>query len=196
MIFTLYREPEMTEVARVVINARDLHDVSHVTFRFPSIPDSVNARYRFTLTSPDSTPGNAVTIWYAPADVYAAGAHYEGDKAMDVRFPPVAATADRYLKVIVRADRKAVTTFWSRLRPPGELPLSAEGNSTLPSGGLVFNVGYASDFPLAAFGNQTISGAYQTAWRDPGFFALYLAAILAVIGWSDRSLIRRGAHGR
>ena len=89
-----------------------------------------------------------------------------------------------------------MTTYWSRLRPPSELPLSAEGNSTLPSGGLVFNVGYASDFPLAALGNQTISGAYQTARRDPGFFAVYLAAILALIGWWGRSLIRRGAHGR
>jgi hypothetical protein len=229
VIFTLYREPEMTEVARMVINARDIHDVSHVTFRFPSIPDSVNARYRFTLTSPDSTPGNAVAFWYAPADVYAAGTHYEGDQAadgdlifkpsyapgaplyqgsidsfaasgqsdaMDVRFPPVADTADRYLKVIVRADKKAVTTYWSRIRPPGGLPLSVEGNPTLPPGGLVFNVGYASDFPLATLGGQTISGAYQTARRDPGFFALYLAAILAVIGWWGRSLIRRGAHGR
>ena len=73
----------MTEAARVVINARDIHDVSHVTFRFPSIPDSVNARYRFTLPSPDATTGNAVIFWYAPADVYAAGAHYKGDKAAD-----------------------------------------------------------------------------------------------------------------
>lgn len=228
VIFTLYREPEMTEVARVVINARDIHDVSHVTFRFPPLPGSVDARYRFTLTSPDSTPGNAVAFWYAPADAYSDGARYEGDQvvdgelifkpsyspgaplyqgsidtfaasgqsdAMDIRFLPVADTADRYLRLVVRAGQQPVSTYWSKLRPPGGLPLVVEGDSTVPPGGLVFNVGYSSDFPLAALGGQTISGAFHAARRDPGFFVLYLVAVLAVVGWWGRSLTRRGAHG-
>ncbi len=229
VIFTLFREPEMTEVARVVINARDIHDISHVTFRFPPLPGSVDARYRFTLTSPDSTPGNAVAFWYAPSDVYPDGARYEGDQAadgdlvfkpsyapsaplyqgaidsfaasgqsdaMDVRFPPVGDTADRYLKLVVRAGQQPVSTFWSRLRPPGGLPLVVEGDATVPPGGLVFNVGYSSDFPLATLGGQTISGAFGMARRDPGFFVLYLVALLAVVGWWGRLLIRRGVHGR
>ncbi len=229
VIFTLYREPEMTEVAKVVVNARDIHDLSHVTFRFPPISGSATSRYRFTLTSPDSTPGNAVTFWYAPANVYADGTRYEGDQAaggdlvfkpsykpgaplyqgaidtfaasgqtdaMDVRFPPVADTADRYLKLVVRTGQQPVSTYWSRLRPPGGLPLVVEGDATVPPGGLVFNVGYSSDFPLATLGGQTISGALYAARQDPGFFALYLVAVLAVLGWWGRSLIRRGAHGR
>ncbi len=229
VIFTLYREPELTEAARVVINARDIHDLSHVTFRFPPIPNSATSRYRFTLTSPDSTPGNAVTFWYAPADVYAAGTRYEGDQAtggdlvfkpsyepgaplyqgaidtfaasgqsdaMDVRFSPVAGTDGRYLKLVVRTGQQPVSTYWSRLRPPGGLPLVVEGDATVPPGGLVFNVGYSSDFPLAALGGQTISGALHAARQDPGFFVLYLVAVLAVLGWWGRSLIRRGAHGR
>src|SRR5690606_12115397 len=66
VVLTLYREPELTEVRQVTINAQELFDNSHVTFTFEPLLDSSDVHYRFTLTSPGAQPGNAVTFRYAP----------------------------------------------------------------------------------------------------------------------------------
>ncbi len=76
---TLYQEPEMIVVRTATINAADMHDNSHVTFTFDAIPGSNGETYRFVLSSPDSTPGNAVTFRYAPTTSYADGSRYDGD---------------------------------------------------------------------------------------------------------------------
>ncbi len=78
VVLTLYRESDMTKLRQVTINAAQVHDNSHVTFQFEPIPESNGQRYRFVVTSPDSTPGNAVTFRYSPDSTFADGQRYEG----------------------------------------------------------------------------------------------------------------------
>ena len=82
VLLTLYRQSDMAEVRRVTINAAQLHDNSHVTFSFDPIADSDGQSYRFVLTSPDSTPGNAVTFRYQPETSYVEGTRYDGSAAV------------------------------------------------------------------------------------------------------------------
>jgi len=82
VMLTLYRASDMQAVRRVTINAAKVHDNSHVTFAFDPIPDSDGQAYRFVLTSPDSTPGNAVTFRYQPETSYHEGSRYDGAKAV------------------------------------------------------------------------------------------------------------------
>ena len=86
----LYREGETTPVRQATINARDIHDNSHVTFKFEPLGDAPGGRYRFTVSSPDSVPGNAVAFRYAPTDIYGDGTRYQGDApvAGDLIFRP------------------------------------------------------------------------------------------------------------
>jgi hypothetical protein len=56
-----------------VTNARDMHDNSHLTFGFDTVEDSLDECYRFRLRSPESEPGNAVTIRYDPEGPYEDG---------------------------------------------------------------------------------------------------------------------------
>ncbi|HUZ01242.1 MAG TPA: hypothetical protein VMU89_12905 [Thermomicrobiaceae bacterium] len=80
VVLTLYRDGDPTPIRTVTINARDMHDNSHVTFEFASIPDSLGAAYRFTLASSGSVQGNAVTFRYSPTDDYADGTRFEDGK--------------------------------------------------------------------------------------------------------------------
>ena len=80
VVLSLYREPDMAQVRQVSMNAAQLHDNSHVTFQFSPIDDSDGHQYRFVITSPDSTPGNAVTFRYVPDSTYSDGQRYEGDR--------------------------------------------------------------------------------------------------------------------
>ena len=86
----LYRDGEPEPVRQVAINARQIHDNSHLTFSFAALDDPVGGRYRFTLTSPGSHPGDAVTFRFAPADVYAGGTRFEDGAAAggDLIFRP------------------------------------------------------------------------------------------------------------
>ncbi len=77
---TLYNESDMTVVRTVTINASAMHDNSHLTFAFDPIADSNGQHYRFVLSSPDSTPGNAVTFRYQPTTTFADGRRYEGNQ--------------------------------------------------------------------------------------------------------------------
>jgi hypothetical protein len=117
-------------------------------------------------------------------------------QAIDVRFAPVAQTADRYLKLIIRPGDQPLRVDWSEDRPPGNLPLLVEGDPAVPSGGLVSNVGHSTDLPLGKLVRQSTDGASRAVRGDPAFFALYGLAVVAVSGWLGWSLVRRRAHGR
>jgi len=77
VVLRLYRDGEVEPIRTATINASEMHDNSHVTFRFEPLPDSMGARYRFTVASPESTPGNAVTFRYSERDVYPDGTRFE-----------------------------------------------------------------------------------------------------------------------
>ncbi len=75
---TLYREGDMAQLRQATINAADMHDNSHVTFTFDPIADSNGQRFRLVVTSPASSPGNAVTFRYDPTSTYADGQRFDG----------------------------------------------------------------------------------------------------------------------
>ena len=83
VILTLYRQSDGKQLRQATINASQMHDNSHVTFQFDAIPDSDGQEYRFELSSPESTPGNAVTFRYDPDSTYAEGNRFESGKPAD-----------------------------------------------------------------------------------------------------------------
>lgn len=150
---TLYRQSDMQAVRSVTINASQLHDNSHVTFAFEPISDSDGQTYRFVLTSPDSTPGNAVTFRYQPETSYAEGERYDGSKAVAgalVFRPNFKEGAPIYQANIDTlewssldnafvgsfvAKSEVVDRFLSVDLSPGTRPLSVSWSLARPSGG-------------------------------------------------------------
>jgi hypothetical protein len=80
------------DIASVTINAHEIQDNSYYKFEFPKINDSLNKSYYFFIDSPDSTPGDAITIWSNKEDVYPQGSEYinstpvEGDLSFKVYY--------------------------------------------------------------------------------------------------------------
>jgi hypothetical protein len=77
-------------VRESVINADEMYDISHVSFDFPVVEDALDECYRFRLTSPESEPGNAITLRYDPDGPYDEGqAILNGEPAAgDIVFQP------------------------------------------------------------------------------------------------------------
>lgn len=96
VLLELYREGDTEPLRTARLNAAEMHDNSHVTFRFEPIADSHDVRYRFTLTSPDAEPGNAVTFRYASRDLYPDGTRFEGGDPVegDLIFRPAYAPGE------------------------------------------------------------------------------------------------------
>ncbi|MBU0495898.1 MAG: hypothetical protein KKA73_20205 [Chloroflexi bacterium] len=81
VVFTLRASPTTTvDLATVVVNARDIADNSWQRFEFAPISDSDQRTYYFFLTSPTSTPDDAVTVYGRTTDNYAAGQAYLNDQ--------------------------------------------------------------------------------------------------------------------
>lgn len=53
-----------------VVNASDMFDVSHVQFEFDTVSNALDECYRFVVTSPESSPGNAITLRFDPENPY------------------------------------------------------------------------------------------------------------------------------
>jgi hypothetical protein len=51
-------------IRQSVVNANEMFDISHVQFTFPRVEESLDECFRFEITSPDSEPGNAITLRY------------------------------------------------------------------------------------------------------------------------------------
>ncbi len=83
VVLTLYGESSGKQLRQSTINASQMHDNSHVTFQFDPIQDSDGAEYRFTLSSPESTPGSAVTFRYDPESNYSEGSRFESGNPAD-----------------------------------------------------------------------------------------------------------------
>jgi hypothetical protein len=66
------------EIYRTTFNAAAVSDQSWHTFTFPPIPDSAGKTYLIALESPQSTPGNAITVGGIERDVYTAGTVFLG----------------------------------------------------------------------------------------------------------------------
>jgi hypothetical protein len=82
VIFHLRESPESSnDIVTVRVNAKKISDNSNYNFKFSPIHDSVNKSYYFFLESPDSVPGNAITIWSSKEDAYPRGSLYINKKA-------------------------------------------------------------------------------------------------------------------
>lgn len=66
------------DLVSVTFNAADVRDKAWHTFTFPPIPDSAGKTYLFYFHSPDSTPGNAITLGGSEGDFYPYGNAFLG----------------------------------------------------------------------------------------------------------------------
>jgi hypothetical protein len=58
-----------TDLRTVRVNARDIADESYHRFEFAPIPDAAGKTFFVSVTSPNSRPGNAVTVRFVDQDV-------------------------------------------------------------------------------------------------------------------------------
>ncbi len=65
-------EPQSSLVRRQLLTAELVDNQSH-HLGFPPLDDSAGKEFILTLTSPDGVPGNAVTVYSSPTDVYPGG---------------------------------------------------------------------------------------------------------------------------
>jgi hypothetical protein len=81
VLFHLKESPESkNDIATLSINAQKISNNAYYTFKFSTIEDSANKSYYFYLESPNSIPGNAITIWSSKDDVYPQGEKYINSK--------------------------------------------------------------------------------------------------------------------
>lgn len=73
VILELYEGGSDDPVRESIINAAEMHDNSHVLFEFPVVDEALGSCYRFSVASPESEPGNAITLRYDPDDQYPDG---------------------------------------------------------------------------------------------------------------------------
>ncbi len=80
LIFRLKTSPDAEEdLVTARLNASLLIDQGYVSFGFPPQPESAGKSYYFCLESPESVPGDAITLWaYQQADVPGAALERNG----------------------------------------------------------------------------------------------------------------------
>jgi hypothetical protein len=77
VVFHLKASPrEGEDLRKVTISAREVEDGAYFGFTFPRIPDSAGKNLFFYLDSPESVPGDAITIGSKDGDPYAKGTAY------------------------------------------------------------------------------------------------------------------------
>jgi len=88
LMFHLKSSPSNADdIVTITVDAMAIKDNTYHQFSFSPLPDSRDKSYYFLLESPQSVPGNAITIWHSPYDAYAEGELYingqkqEGDLA-------------------------------------------------------------------------------------------------------------------
>lgn len=178
IILRLYREGETAPVREATLNAREIHDNSHVTFSFPALADPPGGRYRFSVNSPDSVPGNAVAFRYSPTDIYGDGTRYQNGVPVsgDLIFRPA------YVQQPVVASGRLDDFIWSgqtntldgQLSPipqtageflrltirAGDRPLELTWSKSRPLGGQPLLVEGSSHPPEGAL-------VFNAGFRDP-----------------------------
>lgn len=76
VIFHLRHAPEGDDLVTIGFNASEVEDNAFFPFTFPAIPDSRGQEFYLFLESPDSEPGNAITLWGVTENVYPEGRSY------------------------------------------------------------------------------------------------------------------------
>ncbi|MCL4458359.1 MAG: hypothetical protein M1136_08225 [Chloroflexi bacterium] len=116
--FHLKHKPsDPKDLITITVNASAIQDNAFHSFGFPPQPDSAGKSYFFYLKSLRSRPGDAITVWYDPVDVYGEGSRYlNGEPTSgDLAF----ATYYEY------SPMRALADVWHGLSDNWELSLSA-----------------------------------------------------------------------
>lgn len=71
------------DLVRIVFNAAQVADNQFRRFDFDPIVESNAKSYFFFFTSPDSIPGNSITVWQATKDVYAGGTAFRNGQPIE-----------------------------------------------------------------------------------------------------------------
>lgn len=81
-----------TDLVSITLNANDVRDEAWQSFSFPPMPDSAGKSFYFYLESPESEPGNAVTVMgregnpYPGGQAFVSGQPVPGDMAFRVNY--------------------------------------------------------------------------------------------------------------
>jgi len=71
------------DIANVTVRAESIMDNAYHSFTFDPVLESKGKSYFFYIYSPESTPGNAITIWYNAGDVYSNGTAQINDNPIE-----------------------------------------------------------------------------------------------------------------
>lgn len=80
LVFHLRHAPGEDDLVTIRFNASEVEDNSFFPLTFPPIPDSGGQNFYFFLESPDSEPGNAITVWGVTENVYPEGRSYRNHR--------------------------------------------------------------------------------------------------------------------
>jgi 4-amino-4-deoxy-L-arabinose transferase-like glycosyltransferase len=89
IVFHLRRAPDSPEdLVTLTVDASEISDNAYHTFAFAPIAESAGRTFYFFLESPQSSRGDAFTIWANPEDSYRLGTRYEDHQPVqgDLRF--------------------------------------------------------------------------------------------------------------
>lgn len=82
VIFHLRSSPQAeSDLVKITINAREVEDNRFRPFIFDPIRDSAEKNYYFFFDSPDSEPGDAITVWATIKDLYPEGRPFRNHQA-------------------------------------------------------------------------------------------------------------------
>lgn len=73
IIFKMREADPPKDIVNITVNAAKIKDNSYFGFVFDPIPESQGKSYVFSISSPGSIPGNAITIWYTTEEAYGGG---------------------------------------------------------------------------------------------------------------------------
>jgi hypothetical protein len=84
IIFHLRSSPNSpNDIVTIIVNAKNISDNQYYSFSFKPISNCKGKTYYFFIESPQSKPGDAITMWYNTEDVYIAGSAYIDHKPIE-----------------------------------------------------------------------------------------------------------------
>jgi len=113
VIFHLRHAPEGEDLATIRFNASQVEDNTFHRFDFRPIPHSADQSFYFFLESPDSEPGNAITVWGVTQNVYEEGRAYRNHRPRggELAFRVYAREESRWERTIEYLTKNAFQTI-------------------------------------------------------------------------------------
>jgi len=109
---SLYEETTKVPLQQIRQSLLEASDNGWIVFRFPALTDSAGKRYRFVLSSPDATAGNACGLYHARESFYREGslrANGRADKGALVFQTFVQRTDVDDIQKLIRPERALLT---------------------------------------------------------------------------------------